>query len=82
MQTPIRTEAGFKGLTPPRGLVTRCTDHCSMRVAQGIKGPRGFDVIPTFLPRFYPDYKKSEQNRGQFPMTLVTLDEGCACYPI
>ena len=38
------------GLAPACALATHCTGHCSMSVAQGIKGPCGFDVILTFLP--------------------------------
>ena len=37
------------GLAPPRGLATHCNVHCIMCVAQGIRGPRWLDVIPTFL---------------------------------
>ena len=39
------------GLAPACALATHCTGHCSMSVAQGIKGPCGFDVILTFLPQ-------------------------------
>jgi hypothetical protein len=41
---------GLMGLAPPYGLATHCPDHCNTSVAQGIRGPCGFDVIPSFLP--------------------------------
>ena len=37
------------GLAPPYGLATLCNGHCNTSVAQGIKGPCGFDVVLTFL---------------------------------
>lgn len=37
-------------LAPPYGLATHCNSHCNMCVAQDIKGPCWFDVIPIFLP--------------------------------
>ncbi len=37
LQTPIRTEIGFLGLAPPRGLAALCTDHCSTRVALPVR---------------------------------------------
>jgi hypothetical protein len=37
LQPTIRTETGFGGLAPPRGLATHCTGHCSVCVALGIK---------------------------------------------
>src|SRR6266481_2140403 len=45
---------GVVGLAPPYGLATHCPDHCNTSVAQGIKGPCGFDVIPSFLPAISP----------------------------
>ena len=36
-------------LAPPCGLATHCNAHCIMCVAQGIRGTRWLDVIPTFL---------------------------------
>ena len=38
------------GLAPACALATHCTGHCSTCVAQGVRGPRWFDVVPTFLP--------------------------------
>ena len=47
----LQSELGMllMGLAPPRGLATHCNIHCIMCVAQGIRGPRWLDVIPTFL---------------------------------
>ena len=38
LQPTIRTENGFIGLAPPRGLATVCTVLCSTCVAQVIRG--------------------------------------------
>ena len=42
--------SALMGLAPACALAAHCTDHCSMSVAQGIRGPCGFGVILTFLP--------------------------------
>jgi len=61
-------------LAPPYGLATHCQSHCNMSVAQGIKGPCWFDVIPTFLPalRTRTEIKIPVLSARRFPMTLVT----------
>ncbi len=38
MQTPIRTETGFKGFAKPYGIAALCTGHCSMCEALDIRG--------------------------------------------
>jgi hypothetical protein len=38
LQTPIRTETGFKRFAPPHGIAALCTGHCSMREALDIRG--------------------------------------------
>ena len=69
------------GLAPPYGLATHCTAHCSMSVAQGIRGPCGFDVIPAFLPASKQESFDSNLKAGQFRLTLVTDNRGCARFP-
>ena len=40
LQTSIRTTIGFKGLAPPRGLATLCTNHCMTCEALPIRAMR------------------------------------------
>src|ERR1700709_583150 len=40
LQAPIRPEAGFFRLAPPRGVAAVCTGHCSTCVALDIKAMR------------------------------------------
>ncbi len=37
LQSSIRTETGFRGLTSPFGVVSHCSCHCNARVAQEIR---------------------------------------------
>jgi len=61
------------GLAPDFSLATHCIGHCSMSVAQGIKGPCGFDVILTFLPPLNQQVGKSEA-RSTKPETLLCFE--------
>ena len=42
LQPSIRTKARFRRLPPPFSVGTHCPNHCSPRVAQGIRGIRTY----------------------------------------
>ena len=54
------------GLAPPCGLAAHCARHCNTSVAQGIKGPCGFDVIPSFLPAPFARINRHKPDRPTF----------------
>ena len=69
------------GLAPTCALATHCTGHCSMSVAQGIRGPCGFDVILTFLPALLALKFYTAKRAGRSLVTHITRDKGYARYP-
>ena len=81
MQPSIRTKTEVWGLAPPYGLATHCLGHCNMSVAQGIKGPCGFDVIPSFLPaRRILGSKQSAVGSGRKYLSTAYRPLGCAVF--
>ncbi len=83
MQPSIRTEIGFKGLAPPHGVASRCSNHCMPRVAQGIWGiqtyrrlhlPHSFECGPSSVLSL----KKKDSNERRRSRSLSDLTEHLA----